>query len=118
MTPTIYIWLACVHFAWTPASGPVAQYQLQTRESVTITNAFVSALKGRECFPRKAVDYAVRVRGIDANGAPGPWSGYATVHRVHDHDVDGDGFVGFLDFSQLVKAYLDRYRPNGTVEKH
>ena len=104
--------------AWSLASGPVAQYQLQTRESVNITSAFVASSQNEACFPRKHTDYYIIVRGIDANGAPGPWSNYAIIRRDHDNDADGNGIVGFPDFSQLVKAYLDRYLPDGTVEKH
>ena len=118
MTATIYIWLPCVMLAWAPASGPVAQYQLQTRESVNITSAFVASSQNEACFPRKRTDYYIIVRGIDANGAPGPWSGYAIIRRVHDFDSDGDGWVGFLDYSELLRSYLDQYHPNGTVTRH
>ena len=118
MTATIYIWLACVNFAWAPASGPVEQYQLLTRESVNITSAFVPASQSQACFPRKRTDYYVLVRGIDANGAPGPWSNYAIVRRVHNQDGDANGVVGFSDFSLFGRAFQDRYQPNGTVTKH
>ena len=103
--------------AWSLASGPVDRYEFEQREGDTIITTSVPDTQYRACFPIKDVDYTVRVRGIDANGAPGPWSGYATIRRDHDNDADGDGWVGFLDFDQLVKAYLDHYLPNGTVEK-
>lgn len=118
MTAPIYIWLACVNFAWAPAPGPVAQYQLLTRQSVNIISTFIPASRSQACFPRKRTDYYIIVRGIDAAGAPGPWSGYAIIRRVHDFDSDGDGWVGFLDYSELLRSYLDQYHPDGTVTRH
>jgi hypothetical protein len=117
VSATVYIWLACVMFAWAPASGPVEQYQLEISDAVTVATLAVPAAQSDACFPRKHIDYTVRVRGVAADGTLGPWSGVATIHRLHDFDADGDGSVGMPDFGSLVKAYLDRYRPNGTVER-
>ena len=118
VTATIYIWKACVMLAWSLASGPVDRYQFEQREGDAIVTTSVPDTQRQACFPIKAIDYTVRVRGVDADGVAGQWSDDAIIHRVHDHDADGDGWVGFFDFSALVGAYLDVYRSDGVVEKH
>ena len=117
MSATIYIWLPCVLLAWAPASGPVAEYQMQTRDSSTASSSFTFAAQLNECFPVKNKDYYVRVRGLDVNGAPGPWSADATVHRVHNFDANSNDVIDFTDFGLFIQAYLDVYFQNGAVDR-
>lgn len=72
-------------FQWTPASGPVAGYE------VVVGNVYVGSVSG----PLAYLDFGfapVMVRAFDAEGRTGPWS-------------EPSAPIGIPDFGKLRDAY-------------
>jgi len=96
----IKIVAACVFAVWTAASNA-------TYYKVYLDQRFIGApiVESIEICPVDDNVHELTVVGFNDSGERGPFSDSAWIQWVFNHDYDGDGIVGWLDFSAFSNAW-------------